>query len=93
VNAKAKGGAEQREKYLFAYGEGRDVGGSHGEETLSGEAQVGCHFMEEGNQEIKVSFGRVRRGQTRRRVSCRASIQILERGYGRGLDWGREAQP
>ena len=50
MNARVEGGAAHRKEHLLAYGEGGDVGGSDGRETMCWWAQVGCRLVEEGNQ-------------------------------------------
>jgi len=52
VDAGVEGGAEQRQKHVFADGEGRDIGRGDGRKTKRWKAQVGRRLVKERNKEI-----------------------------------------
>ena len=55
-------------------------------------AEVGCGFVKERNQEIKVSGSGVGQGRQQGAISWGAAIQMLVGGHGKGLDCGHQAQ-
>ena len=74
MDARLKGGADQREKHLFPDGEGGNIRRSDGGETRSGKPKVSSSLVEKRDQVVKVSSGREGRERGRSTDSRGAAL-------------------